>query len=237
MSPGAYQGVETLKRPGGWARGVAGALLPAAILIAAAALAHRAGLADLLGQESVDGWIRGHGPAGWLLFVGLAGLATALAVPRQAASFMGGYAFGFLGGSLLALAAAGLGCALGFWYARLAGRAWLPRRRGARMARLEELLRRDPFGMALLIRLLPVGNNFLTNLLAGVCGVPFRPFLSGSLLGYAPQTLIFALLGSGITVAPAWRVSLSVFLLAVSALLGCRMYRKSVLARALGAGA
>ena len=52
--------------------------------------------------------------------------------------------------------------------------------------------------MTLLIRLLPVGNNFATSLAAGVSRVPARPFLLGSLLGYMPQTMVFALAGSGV---------------------------------------
>ncbi|EMG36819.1 hypothetical protein PCS_02517 [Desulfocurvibacter africanus PCS] len=220
------------------ARTLAKALLPALLLALGAALVQWGGLGDMLGAEWIDGNIRGRGLTGWLLFVGLAGLATSLAVPRQAISFLGGYAFGFIGGSLLSLAAAGFGCVLGFWYARLTRLAWQPKlkpeilgRRMARLAQVDGFLRDNPFGMALTIRLLPVGNNSLTNLLAGISGVPFGPFMAGSLLGYAPQTLIFALLGSGMSVAPAWRVSLALVLLAASSLLGWRMYRRSGLAR------
>ncbi|MEG6550802.1 VTT domain-containing protein [Desulfocurvibacter africanus] len=226
------------RQPAAAMRILAGALLPALILAIGAALVHWGGLGDQLGQEWIDAHIRGQGLAGWLLFVGLMGLATSLAVPRQAVSFLGGYAFGFIGGSLLSLAAAGFGCVLGFWYARLTRLAWQPElmsrligRRMTSLAQVDGFLRDNPFGMALTIRLLPVGNNSLTNLLAGISGVPFGPFMAGSLLGYAPQTLIFALLGSGMSVAPAWRVSLALVLLAVSSLLGWRMYRRSGLAR------
>lgn len=214
------------------------ALLPALLLASGAALIHWGGLGDMLGAEWIDGHIRGQGPIGWLLFVGLTGLATCLAVPRQAVSFLGGYAFGFVGGSLLSLAAAGFGCLLGFWYARLTRLAWqlglrpeLLGRRMAGLAKVDGFLRANPFGMALTIRLLPVGNNSLTNLLAGVSGVPLGPFLAGSLLGYVPQTLIFALLGSGISVAPAWRIGTAVILLLASSLLGWRIYRRSSLVR------
>jgi len=210
-------------------------LLMAVVLLAGVALAEGCGLADLLSEEWIDARIRGQGLHGWLLYVSLAGLAVSLAAPRQAVSFLGGYAFGFLGGSLLALAATGLGCALDFWLARWAGRAWVLQRMGQKMAALEQILRHDPLGMALLIRLLPVGSNFLTNLLAGISGVRFRPFLAGSMLGFVPQTLIFALLGSGVHVAPAWRTGLAMLLLIASAWMGCLLYRRSALARELGA--
>lgn len=223
------------------ARVLAKALLPALLLASGAVLVQSGGLGEMLGAEWVDGHIRGQGLTGWLLFVGLTGVATSLAVPRQAVGFLGGYAFGFVGGSLLSLAATGFGCVLGFWYARLTRLAWQTRLKPeilgrrmpglARLVKLDEFLRANPFGMALTIRMLPVGNNSLTNLLAGVSGVPFGPFLAGSMLGYAPQTLIFALLGSGVGVAPAWRVGTAVALLIASSLLGWRMYRRSGLAQ------
>lgn len=228
-----------LDQPAGTARTVAmlaRSALPALLLAGVLGLAHAAGLSEWLGQERVDALMRGQGLTGWLLFVGLGAVSTAVAVPRQAVSLMGGYAFGFMGGGLLALVATGLGCVLGYSWGRLAGRAWLPWLGQRRLARLEALLRRDPFGVALCIRLMPVGNNALTNLLAGIGGAPLRPFLGGSLLGYAPQTLIFALLGSGIQVDPAWRVSLATLMLAAASLLGLRMFRKSVLGRELNLG-
>jgi uncharacterized membrane protein YdjX (TVP38/TMEM64 family) len=80
--------------------------------------------------------------------------------------------------------------------------------------------------MATLIRLLPVGSNVLTNLVAGVSSVPLLPFLAGSLVGYLPQTVIFVLLGSGIHVQPVWRTVVSVALFVVSGLLGVVLYRR-----------
>ncbi len=80
--------------------------------------------------------------------------------------------------------------------------------------------------MAMLIRLLPVGSNVITNLLAGVSSVPLLPFLAGSLIGYLPQTVIFVLLGSGVNVQPVWRTAASVALFVASGLLGVVLYRR-----------
>jgi uncharacterized membrane protein YdjX (TVP38/TMEM64 family) len=80
--------------------------------------------------------------------------------------------------------------------------------------------------MGVLIRLLPVGNNLITNLLAGVSSAPLVSFLAGSLIGYLPQTVIFVLLGSGIHVQPVWSTAISVALFVASGLLGAFLYRR-----------
>jgi uncharacterized membrane protein YdjX (TVP38/TMEM64 family) len=71
-----------------------------------------------------------------------------------------------------------------------------------------------------------VGSNVVTNLIAGVSRIPRPAFFLGSLVGYLPQTLIFALAGSGLTVGSRWQLGLSILLFVVSGLLGVRLYRK-----------
>jgi hypothetical protein len=44
-------------------------------------------------------------------------------------------------------------------------------------------------------------------------------------LGYAPQTLIFALLGSGLRVDLLWRVGVAALLFIVSTAIGIAIYR------------
>jgi uncharacterized membrane protein YdjX (TVP38/TMEM64 family) len=180
------------------------------------------GLFHRLDAQWVDAEIRGS-EIGWLIYVGLGAVATAVGVPRQAVCFGAGYAFGLGEGVLLAEIASGLGCLLCFLYARLLGRE-LVRHRFA--GRLDAFLKGHPFSMAMLIRLLPVGSNVITNLMAGVSSVPLLPFLAGSVVGYLPQTAIFVLLGSGIHVQPIWRTVASVALFVASGLLGVLLYRR-----------
>ena len=191
-------------------------------------------LQDLLSKSWIDEQVRGKGAPGELLFVAVGGVVTALAVPRHIVSFLGGYAFGFGPGSALAVAATELGCLLDFFYARLVGRPLLSARLGARVRRIDDFLAANPFSMTLLIRLLPVGNNFATSLAAGVSRVPARPFLLGSLAGYVPQTLVFALAGSGIEMGGGARVALAVLLFVASGAIGIWLYRRYRHGRSLG---
>ncbi len=193
------------------------------------------GLFDLFDETWIDRNIRGHGLAGELLFVAVGAGLTAIGLPRQAVSFLGGYAFGFLVGTGLALAASVTGCIVAFVYARMLGRATVRARFSRRVERIDTFLRDNPMSTAILIRLLPVGSNALTNLAAGVSGVALAPFVAGSAIGYVPQTVIFALLGSGIRLDPEWRIGASVALFVASGMLGVWLYRRYRRRRGLGA--
>jgi uncharacterized membrane protein YdjX (TVP38/TMEM64 family) len=191
-------------------------------------------LSGLLSEDWIDREVRGKGVPGELLFVAVGGAATALAVPRHIVSFLGGYAFGLGLGTALALAATELGCVLTFYYARVVARPLVSARLGARVRRIEDFLAANPFSMTLLMRLLPVGSNFVTSLAAGVSRVPARPFLAGSLAGYLPQTFVFTLAGSGIEMGGGMRIGFAVFFFIVSGAIGIWLYRRYRHGKSLG---
>lgn len=206
-----------------------------ATLVAVGWVIESGALGELLSEAWIDREVRGKGGAGELLFLCVAGLATAFALPRHVVSFLGGYAFGVALGTALGLIGTGIGCVLTFFYARVIGRPLVSARLGARVQRVEDFLAAHPFWMTVLIRLLPVGNNFATNLAAGVSRVPAVPFFLGSLLGYVPQTLVFALAGSGVDVGASWRIGIAVALFLVSGVIGAWLYRKYRHGKTLGA--
>ena len=173
----------------------------------------------------IDRFVGGHGLAGALLFVVAAAAACAVGMPRQAAAFAGGYVFGVTGGAALALLAQVVGCAVDFGWARVVARPWAARRMRGRLARWEAFIAARPFRTILTLRLLPVGNNLLLNLLAGASRVSPRPFLMASAFGYLPQTVVFALLGGGVRVAHSVQIGLGAALLAASTVLGACLLR------------
>lgn len=183
-------------------------------------------VAHLLDKAWIDAHVRGQGFDGELLFVAVAALFTAIGLPRQVVAFLAGYAFGLVEGGLLGLLGALLGCMGAFYYARLFGRRVIAGRFPGRVRKIDEFIHEHPLTMTLLIRLLPVGSNLVTNLAAGVSSVRPVPFFAGSALGYVPQTVIFALVGSGIAVQPVIRIGLAVALFIASGALGVYLYHR-----------
>lgn len=184
------------------------------------------GLSQALDEAWIDAYVRGHGVNGILIFLGAGGVFTAVGFPRQFIGFLGGYAFGFAEGTGLAVAAAALGCMTAFYYARFFGRSLVTNRFPGKIRKIDSFLADNPFAMTLLIRFLPVGSNAMTNLAAGVSSVAALPFISGSALGYIPQTAIFALVGTGIQLDATIHIGAAVVLFLLSGSLGLFLYRK-----------
>jgi uncharacterized membrane protein YdjX (TVP38/TMEM64 family) len=209
--------------PGGW-RTVFHAALLAAGLLAAAALIRSMPLGEQ--HALLSGWVIGRGWRGIALFIAAGGLGCALGIPRQAIAFAAGSIAGAAGGTALALPAELIGCALNLVWAGAVARDWTARRLNGRLARLSGPLTRHPFTATLTLRLLPIGSNIALNILAGMLAIPALPYLAASALGYLPQTLIFALLGSGAVVAEGTRIGIGIALFVASALLGLVLLRR-----------
>lgn len=183
-------------------------------------------LGNSVNEAWIDARIRGHGIEGALLFLMMGAIFTAVGLPRQIIAFLAGYAFSLLLGTLLGALAALIGCAITFVYARVFGKGLLRARLGERARRFDAFVHDHPLSMTLLIRLLPVGNNVLTNLAAGISSIRPRAFLTGSFVGYLPQTLVFALIGSGVNIAPGLKLGGAVALFLLSGVLGVYLYRR-----------
>lgn len=173
--------------------------------------------------------LKSHARADWsdtAIFVAVGALACAVGMPRQIVAFAAGFAWGAALGVAFALLAQIIGCLVDFYWARLVARDFVQARLRGRALRLERMLTRQPFVNALTLRLMPVGNNLLLNVLAGVSAVPMRGFVLGSAIGFIPQTAIFALLGSGSRIARSTQIGLGIGLFVVSTLIGIVLLRR-----------
>jgi uncharacterized membrane protein YdjX (TVP38/TMEM64 family) len=183
-------------------------------------------LGDVLDQAWIDTHVRERGVPGGLLFVVAGWLLASAGLSRQVIAFLSGYGFGFLPGVLLAMLAVVAGCITTFYVARYLLRAFLLRRYSGRIHRVGRFIDENTFTMAVVIRLLPLGSNWMVNIAAGASGVRSVPFFLGSALGYIPQMLIFALVGSGTRVDQFWQVAIAMAMLVVAVVLGVWLYRK-----------
>ena len=185
-------------------------------------------------QSTIDELVKGQGVKGLAIFIAAGGVLTALGFSRQAVAFMGGYAFGLSYGIATSVLATTIGCSLAFSYARFFGHKAISNRFSERIQHIDAFLSDHPFTMTLLIRFLPVGSNLLTNLAAGVSSVSGLVFVAASAIGYIPQMVIFALLGTGIHLDMWLNVGLSSLLFIASGLIGIYLYRKCRRGKRLG---
>lgn len=177
-------------------------------------------------QAWIDSKVKHHGSLGVLYFMLFATITTAIGLPRQIAAFLGGYAFGISIGSIIATFATTLGCVVSFYVARLVGRRFIEKKFAHKVKDVNRFLKQKTLIKTIIIRLLPVGSNLITNLVAGVTKVKGRWFFMGSFIGYLPQMIIFAIAGSGVEVVSAWKISLSLILFIISSLLSWHLYRQ-----------
>jgi len=161
------------------------------------------------------------------LFVCVGVLATAIGLPRQFFAFVSGFAFGVLPGVGLSLVMAILGCAIAFFVARKVLRQWLLSRYPSFINTVDALTEHDAFWKVVMLRFQPLGTNLMTNLAAGVSHMPAQRFLTASVIGYIPQMLVFALIGSGVRIGSKSQLMVSVILLTVSFGLGLWLLSRS----------
>jgi len=149
-----------------------------------------------------------------LLFVVIFSLLIGVGLPRLWVSAIAGAFFGTLWGTLLALAATLVGAAIVYWIGQAVMAGMVRRRMGSRLALWRARFEANAFWWVLYMRLFPLSNATMAGLLCGACRIPFRAYLAGSLLGFIPLTVVFAVFGSGGVRGNFYQVALGSILLA-----------------------
>ncbi len=168
-----------------------------------------------------------NGPFAYIL---LATCFICIGAPRQIISFFAAFFFGFKLGLLAALLATTCGCVISYSIGRIFNGYFQDFVKGKLDIALT-FWRENTFWSTVIWRFLPVGNNLITNLAAGAFKIPPVSFISGSAVGYIPQTLVFVVLGTGVNLESGTQILISIVLFAVSALMGLYLfsrYRKQI---------
>ncbi|KEF30048.1 membrane protein, putative [Marinobacter nitratireducens] len=200
-------------------------LLFGLLVLAAYLVIHFDWLDFMSDEKLVSSYLHSHGLFGLVLITTAGAVFTGVGAPRQLLAFVLGFSLGAVNGTLLSSIATALGAAGSFYAARVLLRTNLANRFERRMCQFDNLFREQTFLKILMVRLLPVGSNLITNLISGCSGIRFSPFLAGSFIGYIPQMLVFSLAGAGIGSADQYQVLLSAALFVVASLLGGILYR------------
>jgi uncharacterized membrane protein YdjX (TVP38/TMEM64 family) len=144
-------------------------------------------------------WVSHDFPLAMLAFAAVYMVATAISVPGDSIlTILGGFLFGSVIGTGIAVVAATLGSVALFIIAQTSlGEIFRNRREGT-LAKLREGFQKDALSYLLFLRLVPIFPFWLVNLASAFFGIPLRTFAVGTLLGIVPGTAVFASLGSGL---------------------------------------
>jgi uncharacterized membrane protein YdjX (TVP38/TMEM64 family) len=156
-----------------------------------------------------------HGFLGALVFIGAAGLLTGLGVPRLWISVAAGGLFGAVVGIILGHFSSLLGATLNFLIARWILRGPIKRRMPDRMKVWYQRFNRHGFRNLLYLRLFPLSNATVTNVIGGVSSMRYRDFIAATFIGYLPLTIVFAVFGSSAAKQQGWQFAVGAVLLVI----------------------
>jgi len=154
--------------------------------------------------------------------------ATSIGLPRQIAAFTSGYLFGIVPGTVLATLAAIAGCSLTLIISQYFSHKVVFNKYHKKADKISLFFAQQTFTKALIIRLIPAGSNFITNVIAGVVKVPRKAYLLGTGIGFIPQMFIFSLAGSGVRLENSHHIILSIALCLIAFLLATWLYRNAI---------
>lgn len=168
---------------------------------------------DIRSYFGTAGW---WGPAAFILGYAVLTLAP---VPKNVLSVAAGLVFGFAGGIAVVFIAAILGSVAAFWLGRWLGREAVEKFTGARVEKVDELLRRRGLPAMIGVRLVPVLPFTAINYTAGLTSIRWWPYFLGTAIGILPGTVSFVTLGA-FGLQPGWQLNLALVALGILTVAG-----------------
>jgi uncharacterized membrane protein YdjX (TVP38/TMEM64 family) len=143
-------------------------------------------------------WVRGLGPAGYVLYALAYIVCCVLFIPASALTLGAGAIFGFAKGSIVVLIGATLGATASFLLARtvLRKRVESMTASNAKFRALDRAISRDGGKIVFLVRLAVVFPFTYINFAFGLTGIRLGAYVIATFLGIIPATLAFVYLSA-----------------------------------------
>ncbi len=147
---------------------------------------------------ALQGWIKGLGLLGPVVFALLYVIATVLLIPGSALTLAAGAIFGLWIGAATVIVGANLGALGSFWLAKTRLRAKVSEWAAAnpKFAALDRAIGQNGFKMVTLTRLSPAFPFTLLNYFLGLTSVRTGAYVLANLLGMLPATFLYVYFGS-----------------------------------------
>ncbi len=126
-----------------------------------------------------------------VVFIGLYAILTTVGVPMVVMTFVAGFSFGAMQGTIYVLIGANIGANLAFDLARFLGRDFISRYIRGPMDRIDRQLRNQGFLRILQLRLIPIIPFNLLNYAAGLSGIRKMHYVLGTMFGIIPASFIY----------------------------------------------
>ncbi|KAG8078697.1 hypothetical protein GUJ93_ZPchr0007g5952 [Zizania palustris] len=187
---------------GSGAGAITGTLLAGALLVGvvggfgAAGYVYKDQINTFLTQFS--GFIDGHGPAGYALFVLVYAGLEVLAIPAIPLTMSAGLLFGSVTGTIFVSISSTLAAAVAFLIARYFARERILKlvKGNKKFLAIDKAIGENGFKVVTLLRLSPLLPFSLGNYLYGLTSVKFLPYVLGSWLGMLPGSWAYVSAGA-----------------------------------------
>ncbi len=134
-----------------------------------------------------------------LTYIGIYILVVTLSLPGGSVmTLSGGFLFGAVWGTVMAVTGATFGATMLFLIAKTSLGDFLLAKAGESVKKLQSGFEEDVWSYMFILRLVPIFPFFLVNLAPAFLGVPLRVYLVATFFGIMPATFVYALAGSGL---------------------------------------
>lgn len=179
------------------------------------------GLIKFSSPAFVRDYFIGLGTIGYIIFIGLIAASIILPVPSTFVAIGGGYVYGLLIGTILALAGTILGATVSFYLVRIFGEPLLEKVVSKKnYLHFNHLFKKRGTKIALISYALPIFPADSLNFLLGLTNIKYAAFLVILILGSIPRYVIVTSLGenllAGITIKSAITVGAAVIFILIA---------------------
>ncbi len=134
-----------------------------------------------------------------LVYISIYILVVALSLPGgMVMTLSGGFLFGAVWGTFMAVMGATLGATILFLIAKTSLGDFLLAKAGNTVKKLQAGFEEDVWSYMFILRVVPIFPFFLVNLAPAFLGVPLRVYVVATFFGIIPATFVYALAGSGL---------------------------------------
>jgi uncharacterized membrane protein YdjX (TVP38/TMEM64 family) len=178
---------------------------------------HLSGAFHYLKPAELKAWVASFGWWAPLIYMGIYAFLPLLLFPGTILTLVGGLLFGPYLGTLYTIIGSSASAAMAYIIANKLGKEFVAARLKGRFRELYLQSEKGGFKIIFLLRIVPLFPFDVINYAAGLSPIRFRHYLAGTVLGMAPGTFIYNLLGSTIIDfhSPKFMIALGLLMLSI----------------------